>query len=134
MCVCFFFSCKPPGLWEEAKARVQQKKLVVSFTFPRILAPSSAAADNLKEVRVCICVLWAWWMWVIVCRCVCLCACVPVCVCAWLDLLLSTLLLLPAAAAAASWLKLTVLVRSEMSCTTTVHMSHWYGSIRYIRC
>eukprot|EP00752_Nemacystus_decipiens_P011217 g9967.t1 len=38
----------PAGIWEEAKAKVQQKKLVVSFTFPRALAPSSAAA-GLKE-------------------------------------------------------------------------------------
>lgn len=42
-------STKPVGIWDEAKARVQQKKLVVSFTFPRALAPSSAAA-GLKEV------------------------------------------------------------------------------------
>lgn len=44
-------SAQPPGIWEEAKARVQQKKLVVSFTFPRALAPSSAAM-GLKQVRL----------------------------------------------------------------------------------
>ncbi|CAM9641063.1 unnamed protein product [Scytosiphon promiscuus] len=38
----------PPGLWDEEKSRVQQKKLVVSFTFPRQLAPPSAAG-NLKQ-------------------------------------------------------------------------------------
>lgn len=50
----FIYPCarlpqQPASIWEEAKARVQQKKLVVSFTFPRALAPSSAAA-GLKEV------------------------------------------------------------------------------------
>ncbi|CAM9750140.1 unnamed protein product [Pylaiella littoralis] len=37
-----------PNFWEEAKGRVQQKKLVVSFTFPRLTAPSSTT-DSLRE-------------------------------------------------------------------------------------
>ncbi|CBN77198.1 conserved unknown protein [Ectocarpus siliculosus] len=38
----------PPGLWKEAKARVQQKKLVVHFTFPRPSIPPSSA-ETLKQ-------------------------------------------------------------------------------------
>ncbi|CAM9410484.1 unnamed protein product, partial [Ectocarpus fasciculatus] len=38
----------PPGLWEEAKARVQQKKLVVHFAFPRPSIPPSSA-ETLKQ-------------------------------------------------------------------------------------